>query len=167
MPIRVVHKEIEVGALVDESFPKLTPKNREKVIAALIKANPALEGGGKVDAGTVINVPAVVGVKARPKSDTQDSLDPVDDGREIIMRAVKDYGAQLARRHELYQEQLKADAALLKDSELKKALRDRLDAAELVPGIDAAIKARTKEAATLQKEFDDAVKKLGEALASL
>jgi len=167
MPIRVVHKEIEIGALVDESFPKLTPKNRDKVIAALIRANPTLEGRAKVEAGTIINVVAVSGVKARPMSDAEDSSDPVEDGRELVMRAVNDYGAHLARRHELYQEQLKQDAALLKDSELKKALRDRPDAAELVPGIDAAIKARTKEAAALHKELDDAVKKLAKALEDL
>jgi hypothetical protein len=167
MPIRVVHEEIEIGALVDESFPKLTPKNRDKVIAALIKANPTLEGRDKIEAGTVINVPPVAGVKARPQAGPEDSSDPVQDGREFVARAVDEYGAYLAQRHEVYQEQLKQQAAMLKDAEFKKALRERPDAAELVPEIEASIKTRTKEAVALNKELDDAVKKLAKTLANL
>jgi hypothetical protein len=167
MPIRVVHAEIAIEALVDETFPKLTAKERGKVIAALIKANPTLEGRRKVEAGSVINVPTVAGVKPRPQSGPEDSSDPVEDSREFVVRAVNEFGAHLARRHEEYQAQLKQQAETLKGSELKRALKDRPDAAELVPGIEGAIKARSTESAALRKDLDDAVKKLAKAIGSL
>ena len=43
-------------------------------------------------------------------------------------------------------------------------MANRPDAAELVPGIEAALKERTKAAATSSKEIADAVKRLTKTL---
>jgi hypothetical protein len=167
MKITTLHEATSIDALVERISPGLAPKERDKVSAALIKANPKLEGLDRLDAGTVVVVPTVEGVTVRPPSGERAVEDPVEEGRDLVARAVTAYGAHIAQRHTMYQEQLKQHAALLKDSELKKALRDRPDAAELLPGIDAAIKARAKEAAAQHKEFEDAVKKLANTLADL
>jgi hypothetical protein len=167
MNITTLHEAASIDAVVDRMFSGISAKDRGKVAAALIKANPKLEGLDRLDAGTVLVVPAVTGVKVQPTTGQEGNEDPVGEGTDFVSRAVNAYGAHLAQRHKLYQEQLKQHAALLKDRELKKALSDRPDAEELVPAIEAAIKTRTKEAAALHKEFEDAVKKLAKTLGSL
>jgi hypothetical protein len=167
MRITTVHEAASIDAVVDNLFAGISAKDRGKVVAALIKANPTLEGRDRLDAGTVLVVPAVVGVKAEPTLRPSESEDPVGETSQWALRAVNDYAARNTQRHNEYQEQLKHDTALLKDAEFKRALRDRPDAAELLPEIDAAIKARSKEAAALHKEFEDAVTKVAETLGSL
>jgi hypothetical protein len=167
MNITTLHEAASIDAVVDRLFSGISAKDRGKVAAALIKANPTLEGRDQLDAGTVLVIPAVAGVKAQPTLRPSESADPFGETSQWVLRAVNDYATHLTQRHNEYQDQLKQDAALLKDSELKKAVRDRPDAAELMPGIEAAIKARGKDAATLHKEFEDAVKKLTKTVGSL
>jgi hypothetical protein len=167
MPITTLHEETSIDALVDGIFPGIAPDERDKVMAALIKANPQIEGLDRLDAGTVLMIPNVPGVGMEPAAGPWGFEDPTGEGSDLIARALQDYGARIAERHELYRDQLQQQAALLKDRELKKALRERPDAEQLVPDIEAAIKTRTREAAKQHNQLQDALTKLAETLGSL
>lgn len=167
MRITTLHEATSVDALVDRMFARLTADDRRKVAAAVVKANPALAGRDRLEPGTVLRIPTVPGVMLAPAAGPWGSADPAGEVRDWVTRAVKEYGAHHARRHALHQEQLKQQGALLGDEKLKAALRGRQDAAQLVPGIEAAIKARTKESAAVHKEVEEAVNKLTETLGSL
>ncbi len=93
--------------------------------------------------------------------------DPVGEVGDQFARAVKDYGAHLAQRHELCQERLKQEATLLESEELRKVLPTRPDAQQLVPGIEAAIRARSEASAALDREVQEAVGKLVDTLGRL
>ncbi len=164
MKITTLHEAASIDAVVDRMFTRISAKDRGKVIAALIKANPALEGQGLLGAGTVLVIPALVGVKVQPSLRPSEFSDPIGETTDWVRRAVTDYATRLTQRHNEYQEQLKQQAALLKDRDFTAALRERPDAAELIPGIAAALKARGKEAATAHKDFQDVVTKVSKTL---
>lgn len=166
MRITTLHEAASIDAVVDRMFTGISAKDRGKVTAALIKANPALEGQDRLDPGTVLVIPALAGVKAPPSLSSSEFSDPVGETADWVRRAVTDYATRLTLRHNEYQEQLKQQAALLKDREFTAALRQRPDAAELVPGIQAGIKARGKDATASLKEFQDVVRTVTESLGS-
>jgi hypothetical protein len=167
MPITTLHEEIAIDDLVGTIFNRLDAAARKKVVAAVIKANPQVEGLDRLAAGTVLTIPTVSGVTLDPAAGPWGFEDPATEGRDWVTRAVRDYGEHLAQRHELLQAQLKEQLELLDDQSLKEALRDRPDAAQLVPEIETAIKARAEEAASLQREVEAAVNKLTENLENL
>ncbi len=167
MKITTLHETASLDAVVDTMFSGISAKDRSKVTAALLKANPTLVGRDRLDVGTVLVVPPVVGVKTPPTLRPSESTDPVGGTTEWVLDAVNDYARHLTARHSQYQDELKHQAALLKDRELTAALRERPDAAELLPGIQAGIKARGKDAEAAHKDFQDAVKSLGKFLGSL
>lgn len=167
MKITTLHESASLDAVVDRMFSGISVKDRGKVTAALLKANPTLAGQDRLDAGTVLVVPVVVGVKTPPVLRPSESADPVGGTSEWVLDAVNDYARHLTVRHSEYQELLKQQMALLKDRELTAALRDRPDAAELIQAIQAGIKARGKDATVAHKEFQDAVKNLGQQMESL
>lgn len=167
MYITIVHEATTVDALVEAMSAGLGPDGRKRVAAALVKANPGLAGRNHLDVGTVLAVPALDGVTFAPAPGTSGLDDPVGDVGDQFARAVKDYGTHLAQRHELCQERLKREATLLESEELRKVLPTRPDAEQLVPGIEAAIKARSEASAALDREVQEAVGKLVDTLGRL
>jgi hypothetical protein len=167
MPITTLHEETSIDDLIGGIYARLKPAERKRVVAAIIKANPHLEGQDRLAAGTVLTIPTVAGVRLDPADAAEGLEDPVGAGNAWVVQRVKDYGEHLTQRHDLYQSQLKQQSELLNDQSFKEALRGRQDAAQLVPEIEAAIKARSKEASLLRRESEDALAKLVEALGSL
>jgi hypothetical protein len=167
MKLTTLHEAASLDTVVERMFSGISAKDRSKLAAAIIKANPTLEGRDRLDAGTVLVVPAIVGVKAEPSLRPSESEDPIGQTGAWVLDAVNDYATYLTQRHTEFQEQLKQEAALLKDREFTAALAQRRDAAELVPAITAAIKARGKDAATAHKDFQAAVKNVAKTLEGL
>ena len=144
MSITTLQEESSIDDLVGTIFTRLDATERIKVLAAVIKANPHLEGRDRLAAGTVVTIPTVAGVTLDPAAGPWGFADPAGEGRDWVTRALKDYGEHLVQRHELFQARLKEQSALLSDQSLKEALRDRPDAEQLVPEIEASITARAK-----------------------
>ncbi|MDF3308895.1 hypothetical protein P3H15_28170 [Rhodococcus sp. T2V] len=168
MKITVLHEATSVDALVESIAPGLAPDDRERVATALLKANPGLNRRDRLEVGTVLAVPAVAGVAFTPAAGTSGMHDPVEKIGGQFARAIKDYGAHLAQRHEQYQDQLKQEATLLESEQFRSVLRTRQDdLGPLVPRIEASIEARSRAAAALDQDVQEAVRKLVDTLASL
>jgi hypothetical protein len=167
MYITTVHQATSIDALVESMSPGLAPDERNRVATALLKANPGLKGREQLDVGTVLVVPTVKGVTFAPAPGTSGMDNPVEEVGDQFARAVKDYGDHLAQRHELYQQQLKQEATLLRSEQFRAALRTRPDAEQLVPGIEVSIRARSEAAAALDQEVREAIRKLVDTLGAL
>ena len=161
MAIATFRGEKSVSAIADKLFVKLTPKQREKAEAALIKENPQLRELSAVREGAILRVPDLPELRAK----TNRSLENPDAQiARNIADAVSSYGNRLGERFKTVQKDTKAQMAVLKSGELRKAMDE---APALKPLAEAAAKALDARAAGLgdrQKATDAAIKQAVAAL---
>lgn len=155
MPIATFRGEKSVAAIADKLFVKLTPKQREKAEAALIKENPQLRELATVPQGAILRVPELPELRAK----TNRSLENPDAQiARNLADAVSAYGSRLGERFKAVQKEGKEQLAVLKSGELRKALAD---APAYRAVADEAAKALDARAAALndrQKAADAAIK---------
>ena len=95
MPITSFRGEKSVAEIADVMFERLTPKQREKAEAAILKANPRLNDLSTLPRGAVLKVPDVP--ELRPKA-RRTADDPPARIASEIGEALTGYGQQLAQR---------------------------------------------------------------------
>jgi len=164
MRITTFRGETSVTDLVNRLYSDLDAAKRAKAEAALLKANPQLRGLDSLAPGAVLAVPSVSGVRVKASRDIEY---PVEEVADTLASDLKDYGRHLAARHELHEQRLKEQTALLKDKELKKALRTRPEGEPLLKQIAQATKVRLEEVKNERKGLEEALKQMSKKLGKL
>lgn len=155
--------ETDVSALADRLYADLTPAARKKAEAALIRANPHLATGKKLQPGLVVNLPDVPGVTVRPAATI--GKDPAADLIGGLQEAVTGYREQLAKNSDALQADLDQQEALLKQKDVAAAIKNAPAAQEVAKAFASTLKDRRKAIETNRKSreeiFDQIAKDLG------
>ncbi|MDI5986279.1 hypothetical protein QLQ85_15910 [Halomonas sp. M4R5S39] len=163
MPIATFRGERSVAEVVDKLYVKLTPRQRETVEAAILKANPRLRDIGNLRDGTILHVPDLP--KLRAKTRTNRTLEnPVTQVAATLVDDLDGYGRRLAERVRVDQQDAKAQLTLLKSARFKAALGGAPHLQELAEQAARAIEARSKTIKERQGTLETALKR---ALADL
>lgn len=164
MAITTFRGEKNLGEISSKLFVRLTPKQKEKVEAALLKANPQLGEIDTLRAGTILHVPDLPELRSK----TRRALESPD--QQIIAQLREDlsaYDKHLAARSETAQAQVAATAALLKDKNLLKAIGSDAALKQLLSEIGKSNSERKQELVDRQKALDVAFEQLQKQLESL
>jgi hypothetical protein len=157
MPITTFNGEKNLNELSDKLFVRLTPLQREKVGAALLKANPQLGELSSVPPGAILKIPDLPELSAKTRG-APDTPNAQLMGR--LRSELASYDKRLGARNKeanvanAHTKQALADPMLTrvigKDPTLKK----------LQEGIGKANEARESELAQRQKDFGVALEQL-------
>lgn len=161
MAIASFRGEKSVAEIADKLYVRLTPKQREKAEAALLKANPQLKDLGKLRAGTILRLPDLPELRAK----TNRSLDNPD---ALIAKSVSEslssYVKDLDERYKNDQESTRAQIALLKSAKLKKELANAPTLQKQADEARKLLETRTKTVDVRQAAVDTAIKQASKAI---
>jgi len=157
MAITTFRGEKNIGEIASKLFVRLTPKQKEKAEAALLKANPQLGEIGTLRAGTILKVPDLPELRSK----TRRALENPD--QQMIAQLREDLGAydkHLAARTEAAQAQVAATAALLKDKNLIRAIGNDAALKQLLGDIGKSNDQRKQTLSERRKNFGAALERL-------
>ena len=164
MAITTFRGEKNLGDLSSKLCVRLTPKQKEKVEAALLKANPQLGEIGTLRAGTILHVPDLPELRSK----TRRALESPE--QQVIDQLREDLGAydkHLAARSETAQAEVAATAALLKDKNLLRAIGNDAALKQLLGEIGKSNGERKQKLVDRQKALGMALEQLQKELQSL
>jgi hypothetical protein len=157
MPIATFRGERSVTELADKLFARLTPRQREKAEAELLKANPQLRDIANLRDGSVLRVPDIP--ELRPK--TNRSLDNPDAQiTNAIGEALRDYGGRLEERVKQEVANSKTQTTLLKSAAFKRALGNAPALTELAAQAGKALAERPKALEARHAAVEEAIRAL-------
>ncbi|MDO9596105.1 MAG: hypothetical protein Q7J47_00135 [Azoarcus sp.] len=155
MAIASFRGEKNVAEIADKLYVRLTPKQREKAEAALLKANPQLKDIGKLKPGTILRLPDLPELSAK----TNRSLDNPDAQiAKLMSESVSSYARVLGERYKNDQESTHAQIALLGSAKLKKELGNAPALQKQADEARKALEARVKTVDVRQAAVDAAIK---------
>ena len=155
MAIATFRGERSVGEITDKLYSRLTPLQRKKAEAALIKANPQLQKIRKLPQGAILHVPDLPELRAK----TNRSLENPDDQIvKNIAGALDNFAKHISKQTGDEQKAIKQQAALLKSAKFKKDI----SAAEVPQALAAdaakALNARSKDIEARRKKVEESIK---------
>jgi phage tail protein X len=161
MPIATYRGEKTIGEIADKLFVRLTPKQKEKVEKAILKANPRLASADRVATGTIIRVPDMP--ELRPKASR--ALENPD---TLLAKHLAEAMDEFAHRLQARMKQASAEDAqqitLLKSAALKRALGNAPGLQALAGELVKTVDARQKDLAAREKSLDTAIRSIREQL---
>jgi hypothetical protein len=164
MPITTFRGEKNLGEISSKLFVRLTPKQKEKVEAALLKANPQLGEIGTLRAGTILHIPDLPELRSK----TRRALESPD--QQVLAQLREDldaYDKHLATRSETAQTQVAATAALLKDKNLLRTIGNDAALKQLLGEIGKSNSERKQKLVDRQKTLHGALEQIQKELESL
>lgn len=144
MPIATFRGEKSVADIADKMYARLTPNQRERATAELLKANPQLNDLSKVATGAVLRIPTLKDI--RPKT-TRNLENPDVQLANSVSEALSAFANRFDTHASAAIEEVKAHQARLKEAPIKRAL----DA-------DPVLRAHADKAAALLAERGKVVK---------
>lgn len=117
MPIVTYRGEANVGEVADKVYSRLTPKQREKAEAELIKANPQLKSVKKLTTGTILRVPDVPELRAKTNRKVEN---PDDQIANNIVKSLQVFASRMDKTVTQEKEALKEQAGVLKSAKVKR-----------------------------------------------
>lgn len=164
MAITTFSGEKNLDELADKLFVRLTPRQREKVNAALLKANPQLSELSSVQPGVILQVPDLpeLSAKTRAVADSPDA--------QLLAQLrleLNGYTKRLEPRYGEAQAAIAETKKVLADQVLIKVMGEDPTLRALVDGIGKANEVRAGELAQQQKDFSVAFEQLLKDLDSL
>lgn len=154
MAIASFRGEKSVADLADKLYTKLTPRQRELAVDAILKANPQLAEIDKVPQGTLLNLPVLPELRAKA---TRKLESPDDQIVSQLRDALNAHGKRLAERNRQALTALEETRRHLEDKALAEAIHKNPALPEVVQSIVKAGEVRNKELADRQKRFELAV----------
>lgn len=154
MPFTTFRGEKTVGEIADKVYASLTPKQRDKAEAALLKANPQLKDMPTLRAGAILRVPNLPELRVKT---TRDLEHPAAQVAKTVTDALNTYRTRLVARREAEVKAVEAQRALLGDARFKKQLID-------APKLQALADAAGKALATRSKLVDERLKSADRAI---
>ena len=157
--------EKTVTEIADKLFARLTPLQREKAEAAILKANPQLGKITKLRKGSILQVPNLPELRAK----TNRSLEnPDDQVAKNIAETLETFGKRMVQQTVTEQKSIKQQSALLKSAKLKKELARAPELQALANKAAATLRARSKtileQQVRINESIGHALKQLKESL---
>ncbi|PKO32427.1 MAG: hypothetical protein CVU36_01935 [Betaproteobacteria bacterium HGW-Betaproteobacteria-9] len=154
MPITSFRGEKSLAEIADLMFERLTPKQREKAEAAILKANPRLSDLSTLPRGAVLKVPDLPELRAKARRAADD---PPAQVASEIGEALTGYGKQLAQRTQQGLADNKEHSALIRSDAFKRALEKSPELKEQAALTTKALELRGKELAERAKTVETAI----------
>lgn len=155
MAIATFRGERSVSEITNKLFTKLTPLQREKAEAALLKANPQLSNIRKLPKGSILRVPDLPELRAK----TNRSLENPDDQIvKDITESLDAFSKHMRQQVDSEQKSVKQQTALLKSAKFKKDISKSEQLQALAADASKALSARSKNIAERQKKIDASIK---------
>lgn len=155
MAIASYRGEKSVAEIADKLYLRLTPKQREKAEAALLKANPQLKDLNKLRPGTILRLPELPELRAK----TNRSLDNPDAQiAKTVSESLSSYAKVLGQRYKSDQESTHTQIALLGSAKLKKELGNAPALQKQADEARKALELRVKAVDVRQATVDTAIK---------
>jgi len=164
MRVITLKGENNISALADRLFINLTPQTRQMAESSLLKANPHLAGINAFKPGTVVQIPVVPGLKAKP---SEGGKDPRDDLLDGLQTAVADYRDHLASALEVKKRDIDAQMELLKQPEVAALLKKTPGAEELAKDLSELLMQEARSLPEEKKSQDELFARIEADLASL
>lgn len=154
MPFSTFEGESSVAEIADRLFVRLTPRQRETAVAALIRANPQLERLTAVRPGVVLEVPDIPALRAKA---TTSNESPDRQVLELLDQTLKTYAEQLFTRQDADLAEVKTQAAALKSARFTRAIAQSEDLVALAKDAAASLDARSRAAGERRQTLEAAV----------
>lgn len=157
MAVTTFRGEKNLGELADKLFTRLTPRQREKVEDALLKANPQLDQITELRSGTLLKVPDLPELRAKAKR----AGDGPDDQLAAHLDAeLAAFGKHLAQRFAAAQEAAAKTESVLNEPELKRVITKEPPLRDLAKQIGTLNTERKKQLEERQQKFAAALKQI-------
>lgn len=155
MPFATFRGEKTVAEITDKLFSRLTPRQREKAEAAILKANPRLGTISKLRKGSILRIPNLADLHAK----TNRSLENPDAQiAKNITNALDTFGKRMVDQASIEQGIIKQQGALLKSGKFKKALANAPDLQALANDAAKVLSARPKAIVERKKNVDESIR---------
>lgn len=161
MAVITFRGEKNIGELADKLFLKLTPRQREKVEGALLKANPELDRIDNLRAGTLLKVPDLPELRAKAN---RAGGNPDDQLAEHLGNELVAFARLLGPRFAAAQEAVAQTAAVLGEPELNRVIAKERPLRDLVKNIGTLNETRKQALEERQQALTSAVKQMQENL---
>lgn len=159
MALTTYRGEKSVGDIADKLYARLTPRQREKAEAALLKANPQLRTITSVRSGSLLRVPDLPELQAklsRRRKSVGES--PDEQVADTLADALEAYATRHTERVKAEQQATKTQLALLKSATFKRALADQPELQKSAALAAEALDARAKDRGSRHKALEIALK---------
>lgn len=157
MAVTTFRGEKNLGELADKLFTRLTPRQREKVEDALLKANPQLDQITELRSGTLLKVPDLPELRAKAKR----AGDGPDDQLAAHLDAeLAAFGKHLTQRFAAAQEAVAKTESVLNEPELKRVITKEPPLRDLAKQIGTLNAERKKQLEERQQKFAAALKQM-------
>ncbi|WP_237045123.1 hypothetical protein [Aquipseudomonas alcaligenes] len=157
MAVTTFRGEKNLGELADKLFTRLTPRQREKVEDALLKANPQLDQITELRSGTLLKVPDLPELRAKAKR----AGDGPDDQLAAHLDAeLAAFGKHLTQRFAAAQEAVAKTESVLNEAELKRVITKEQPLRDLAKQIGTLNAERKKQLEERQQKFAAALKQM-------
>ena len=157
MAVTTFRGEKNLGELADKLFTRLTPRQREKVEDALLKANPQLDQITELRSGTLLKVPDLPELRAKAKR----AGDGPDDQLAAHLDAeLAAFGKHLTQRFAAAQEAVAKTDSVLNEPELKRVITKEPPLRDLAKQIGTLNAERKKQLEERQQKFAAALKQI-------
>jgi hypothetical protein len=157
MAVTTFRGEKNLGELADKLFARLTPRQREKVEGALLKANPQLEQISSLRTGTLLKVPDLPELRAKAK---RAGDGPDDQLAAHLATELEAFDRRLTQRFAAAQEAVARTEAVLAEPELNRVIAKEPPLRDLVKQIGTANGARKQGLEERQQKFAAALKQM-------
>lgn len=157
MAVTTFRGEKNLGELADKLFTRLTPRQREKVEDALLKANPQLDQITELRSGTLLKVPDLPELRAKAKR----AGDGPDDQLAAHLDAeLAAFGKHLTQRFAAAQEAVAKTESVLNEPELKRVITKEPPLRDLAKQIGTLNAERKNQLEERQQKFAAALKQM-------
>jgi len=155
MPIATFRGEKSVAEVADKLYVRLTPRQREKAEAAILKANPQLSDIRNVPEGTILRVPDLPELRTKVSRSLEN---PDAQIAKTLADMLTSYTKELSGRIKNDQEATKSQLTLLKSAKFRREIASAPSLQALADQAMKTLDARAKSVAERQKLVEAAVK---------
>ena len=155
MAIATYRGETSVTEIADKLFVRLTPTQRAKAEAELLKANPQLKNISKVREGAILHIPDIPDLHHTERRDLENPRAQIT---KDLTSTLDDYAKRLVERTKAEQQASKTQTSLLKSARFKRLLANSPNRQALAAQATKALDARTKDLSERHKAAEKAIK---------
>ena len=154
MAVATYRGEKSVGEIANKIYARLTPKQREKAEAALLKANPQLRKIKSLPKGSILRVPDLPELRTKTVRTLEN---PDAQIAENVSDALNGFSKRIGAHFDSDNESTKTQITLLKSAKLKRALADDPALQALADAASKALDARAKSVGARQEGLNKAI----------
>ena len=155
MPLATFRGEKTIEAFVERQYNRLTDRQRDHLIKAILKANPRMKNLNSVKKGAVIVLPDVTTVRKKLAAAADD---PDKEVLERISLATRRFGEEEIERRKQATETLKTEMREVKSAAFRRLVQNSPELTQLANQATASLEGRIRNANDARKALEDALK---------